>query len=333
MNDRKEQSSRLSAAVEAMGILWGQRFGEFTQESEGEAHITNAEIERLPISQRNGRFYGRFFPLLEKLAVLFVETYRRYFKLALANPDECGSDSHEWAWNHLRARNGLAIEWIEDWFVLACDGENRYVRRIASIPFVPGKAGTVSIPMEMPTSLQLRSWYAPCWTFLVSPLMGIVHLRTENMPETDSDERLSAAHNRLLFKGIRNLFLHKLRAEIETARNEEIAAAGAIANPSAASESSAGKRRSTKPRPKGFEGLRKQRDLSQYDQYMDGLTEKQRMALSLRLEYGCRPGEIAVRMGISRKTAWGHIQAAQTKIDQLRSNDKHKAQRSKHGSE
>lgn len=331
MNDRKEQSSRLSAAVEATSILWRQRFAEFTQESEGEAHISNAEIEHLPIGQRNGRFYGRFFPLLEKLTALFVDTYRRYFKLALANPQECGADSHEWACNKLLADTGPAFEWIQDWFALACDGENRYVRRAGSIPFAPGETASISIAIETLPSLQPESWRAPCWTFLVSPIMGIVHLREENVPNTQSDERLSAAHTRLLFKGTRTLFIQKLRAEIETARNEETAAAGAIATNSAPEEIKAGKRSEPKIQPKGFEGLgQKHLHLSRYAPL---LTDKQWMAFSLKHEYECGPAEIASRMRIDRKTAYEHLAAASRKINETYSNDKHKAEGAKNSPE
>ncbi len=72
---------------------------------------------------------------------------------------------------------------------------------------------------------------------------------------------------------------------------------------------------------KGTEGLVKKADLSQY---MQGLTEKQQLAFSLKCEYGLGPVEIASRMGIDRSTMYEHIEAANRKIDQVRSNEKHR---------
>jgi hypothetical protein len=78
---------------------------------------------------------------------------------------------------------------------------------------------------------------------------------------------------------------------------------------------------------KGAEGLgRKKIDLSKW---MHGLTDKQEMAFSLKQEYGLGLSEIASRMGLDRKTAYEHIHAAATKIDQIRSGEKRKANRAK----
>jgi predicted DNA-binding protein (UPF0251 family) len=86
--------------------------------------------------------------------------------------------------------------------------------------------------------------------------------------------------------------------------------------------------RTVSKRPlKGTEGLGpKTSDLSRY---MDNLTEKQRLAFSLRLEYELGLTEIASRMGINRKTADEHIKAAQKKVEQGRSSEKSKARRAK----
>lgn len=333
MDLTNQTASRLILAIEATSNLWSENFAELMHESQSRALFAHTEIDSLAINQRAARFYGTFVPLLQSLVTIFTVTYRRFLSMALAHPRECGSDAHAWACNQLQGGLGPVGEWIGDWYALACDGENEHVQRAASIPFVPGETVSASIPILSPPSFDAKSWRAPAWLFAVSPLMGFGPLKSKNVPDSNSAQRLSGAHTRLLLKGMRKVFLSRLRDEIATARNEVTAAAGAIAATSAQNESSARKRRLAKPRPKGFEGLQKQRDLSQYDQYMDGLTEKQRMALSLRLEYECRPAQIAVRMGISRKTAWEHLKAAQAKIDQLRSNDKHKAQRSQRGSE
>jgi hypothetical protein len=79
---------------------------------------------------------------------------------------------------------------------------------------------------------------------------------------------------------------------------------------------------------KGTEGLGgKKIDLSRY---MHSLTDKQEMAFSLKHEYGLGLTQIALRMGLDRKTAYEHIHAAAAKIDQIRSGEKRRA---RHGGE
>jgi hypothetical protein len=78
---------------------------------------------------------------------------------------------------------------------------------------------------------------------------------------------------------------------------------------------------------KGTEGLR--RKVLDLSKYMHNLTEKQELAFSLRHQYGLKLAEVASRMGIDRKTAYEHIQAAAIKIDQARSHEKRKADRAK----
>jgi len=78
---------------------------------------------------------------------------------------------------------------------------------------------------------------------------------------------------------------------------------------------------------KGFDGLGpKVTDLSEY---MLGLTERQYMAFSLKNEFEVKPSEIAARMGLDRKTAYEHLNAANRRIEQTLSNDKRKALRAK----
>jgi len=131
----------------------------------------------------------------------------------------------------------------------------------------------------------------------------------------------------LLLKGARRVFLWKLGAEIEIVRNEEIAAAGAIP----AEQEKAGRQDSKSHRPRDFEGLpQKQLDLSKY---MVDLTERQRTAFSLKYEFGLGLEEIASRMNVNRKTAYEHIELANKKVRELRSKEKHQANRAKNNPE
>ena len=88
----------------------------------------------------------------------------------------------------------------------------------------------------------------------------------------------------------------------------------------------ANKRKGSKQGLKGTEGLVRKADFSRYTH---NLTEKQRLAFSLKYEYELGPVEIALRMGLDRKTAYEHLHAAGRKIDQDRSNEKRKARRPK----
>lgn len=79
---------------------------------------------------------------------------------------------------------------------------------------------------------------------------------------------------------------------------------------------------------KGTQGLTRKADLSQYKQ---GLTERQELAFSLKWEYGLGLTEIASRMGIDRKTAHEHIEAAKKKMEEALSNEKGTVNRAKRG--
>jgi hypothetical protein len=61
-------------------------------------------------------------------------------------------------------------------------------------------------------------------------------MKPEHVPMTDSEQKLGAAYTRLLLKGARRVFLWDLQAVIKRARNEEIAAAGAIPTGAASRE-------------------------------------------------------------------------------------------------
>jgi hypothetical protein len=287
--------------------------------------MAHFEIERRHVNEKSAGFYRSYLPLRAHMVALLADTYRRYFKLGLAHPSQTGGDPGNWAWIQLQPAVHAALEWMRDWYVLACDGENRRLRRIASFAYVPG--GTVSTPI--PTSLAplppSTDWRAPAWLFGVSiALFGIGFLKEQHVPARDSEEKLGEAHTRLLLKGARKVFLWELGAAIETVRNEEIAAAGAV--PAEMAGGQGGQTNKPKHWLKGAEGLVGKSDLSQY---VHNLTEKQQLAFSLKYEYELGLAEIASRMGLDRKTAYEHIKAAESRIEQTRSSDKRKTQRAK----
>jgi DNA-directed RNA polymerase specialized sigma24 family protein len=310
----------LASALEAVINLWMGDFARLKYSSGMAGTIAHSEIERLPFTERTGPFYRNLIPLRTAVVRLLTDSYRQYFKIALAHHVETGSNLDEWAWDQLQPALHTSLEWLVDSYMLVCDGSNQWVRPLATIPFRPGEEVSFSIPTVVPPCPPLKSWRAPAWLFGVSPEVGINLLKSKHVPLRDSEERLGAGHTRLLLKGARRMFLLNLGQAIEKVRNEELAASGAIVSTVAVPTAESAKRRSLKRKFKGTEGLgKKTSDLSKY---MDGLTEKQQLALSLRLEYRLPLAEVASRMGINRKTAYEHFMAARRKIDQIRSNNK-----------
>ncbi len=224
----KPPDSSVTPALEAIDNLATRELDEVFHRGQMDAMIAHAEIEIAPINRKAGIFY-RYMGLSRSTLILqLANSYRLYFKVALAHPHEAGTRPEQWAWNHLQSAVGLTIEWIRDWYILACDGENQSVRHLGQIPFVPGQ--TVSLPISLTvTPLPQDSWRAPAWLFEVAPTLGFIRpLKTEHVPAINSEEQLSAAHTRLILKLARRVFLWALGAAIEKARNEETAAAGAI---------------------------------------------------------------------------------------------------------
>jgi RNA polymerase sigma factor (sigma-70 family) len=329
MKERQDiPRDNLTPALEAIGNLLIPELNAIVSGGWCAALSAHTEIEIRPISQRIGPFYRYYLPLLKNLVSLLAGSYRRYFKLALAHPRQIGPNPHQWASDQLQLVVRASLGWIRDWYILACDGENQYVRREATIEYVPGATVSIPIPLTSPPFPPPESWRAPAWLFQVSIAhVGVGPLKTKNVPANDSEERLGAAHTRLLLKGARRVFLRELGTALAVVRNEEIAAAGAIPAPTIDAQThEPSKGRGSKPQLKGTNGLVRKADLSKY---MDKLTEKQRLAFSLKYEYGLGPTEIASRMDIDRKTVREHLDAANKKIKQDRSFEKRRINRSK----
>ncbi len=324
---RDTPRDNLTPALEAIASLLLQELNQIFSSGGMAALSAHAEIELAPVKQKTGPFYRYFLPWRKDLVSLLAESYRRYFKLALAHPRQAGSDPDKWAWSQLQPAVGATLEWIRDWYILACDGENQYVRHMGSTEFVPGQTVSLSIPLTAPPFPPPESWRAPAWLFQISlAFVGVGPLKEKHVPARDSEQKLGAAHTRLLLKGARRVFLWELGAAIERVRNEETAAAGAIPAATVGGQTSESNK-APKHWLEGVKGLGpKMIDLSKY---MDNLTEKQRFAFSLKCEYGLGLAEIASRMGLDRKTAYEHIEAARRKIDQVRSSEKRKANRAK----
>jgi hypothetical protein len=222
----KKVDSRFSSALEAIGKLLLPELNATLSGGWTSALFANSEINMRPISLKAEPFHRHLIPLLQGLSSLLARAYRRYFKLGLAHPQQCGTDPHEWALGQINPAISVTLEWLRNWYMLACDGSNQYVQPIASIACQPGQA--VSIPVTCPEIPSIESWRAPAWLFAVGPIVGIGLLKKAHVPSTESDDKLGAAHTRLLLKGARRVFLWKLRSEIEIVHNQEVALFGTL---------------------------------------------------------------------------------------------------------
>jgi hypothetical protein len=319
---KSDNNQHLTAALEAIANLLADGFAGIDHSAGIQGLVAHSEIEQRDISQKSAAFYRRFLPFRKQMIDLLADTYRKYLRVAFAHANNAGNDPEEWAWVQLQPAVFRSLDWTRDWYILACEGENQSIRHQGATEFVPeGQTVSISIPTTVPASSLYASWRAPAWLFAVSPLVGIGPLKQHHVPKTDSAEKLSEAHTRLLLKGARRVFLWDLGAAIGTVRNEEVAAAGAIPRDLVGKEL-----HKSSSHLKGTDGLILKTDLSQW---MHNLTKKQQLAFSLRYEYGLRLAEVASRMGVDRKTAYEHIEAAKTKIDQARSNERGKARPAK----
>jgi hypothetical protein len=189
------------SALQAIATLLEGDFKKLQDALWKEALATNSEMAQLHYRQKTVPFFRRFVPLRQRMSTLLAEAYRRFFKLAQAHPSKTEGDSDRWAGNQLRPSLDTAVEWIRQWYILACDGPE---------------------PSSTP-------WRAPSWLFGVSEVyFGIRFVYQNHLPNMDSDEPLGESHTRLLLKGARRVLLWDLEEAIERVRNEETAAAGAV---------------------------------------------------------------------------------------------------------
>ena len=196
----------LTPALKAIGELFEDGFAKLTSRGETEALAAHAEIEQRPIGQRTSSFFRHFLPLRKEMVVLLADSYHRYFKLALAHGSRIGGDPDQWAQEQLRPAVRAVLDWILDWYILACDGENQDVRHLGSMEFVPGQTVSLSIPTTVPEFPPPSSWRAPVWLFEISlAYFGFGPLKEQHVPVRDSDEKLGEAHTRLLLKAMSNV--------------------------------------------------------------------------------------------------------------------------------
>jgi hypothetical protein len=242
-NSRIHRSLKLALA--AINNQTRQELNGIFSKGQMTALSAHHQIKITPINQKTDSFYRYLLPLRELLSSLLANSYRMYFNLALTHQRQAGHNPDEWARFHLQPAIVATVEWLRDWYILACDGDNQWVRNVASTEFVTGQTVLLPISITAPPLPSPKSWRAPAWLFEISlVVLGIGVLKSQHVPPTDSEQKLGASHTRLLLKGARRVFLWQLEDLLERARNEEIAAASAIP----IEEESRGKRRPIKRR-------------------------------------------------------------------------------------
>src|SRR5690349_16778126 len=119
---RHTPDNRFTSALEAVGNLLLPELEALLRGGWSVALGAYTEIEHTAVSQKTGPFYRHFLPWRKSLVSVLAESYRKYFRLALAHPQQIGRDAHEWSWDQLQPAAGVAVERIRDWYILACDG-------------------------------------------------------------------------------------------------------------------------------------------------------------------------------------------------------------------
>jgi hypothetical protein len=115
--DRDNPRDTLTPALEAISNLLFPGLDHIFSRGWREALMAHSDIEFLPVLQKAGTFYRNFLPLLKSIVLLLVDSYRRYFKLALAHPRQVGRDPNDWAWVQLQPAVGAALDCIRDWYI------------------------------------------------------------------------------------------------------------------------------------------------------------------------------------------------------------------------
>ena len=176
-------SDSFTSALEAIHHLLGEGFAKLETVAWTEALAAHAEIQQMHLRQKTGPFYRHLVPLRRWMVELLAESYRRYFKLALARPSQIGGDPDEWARTQLQPPARAALEWIHEWYILACDGENQSVRDAGTAEFVPAQSGSLTIQTTISPFPTPTSWRAPAWLFGISiALVGIGPLKQQHIP-------------------------------------------------------------------------------------------------------------------------------------------------------
>lgn len=83
-----------------------------------EALGAHTKIESASTIAKSGVFYWHYLTLRNNLVSVLADSFRQYFKLALAHPRQTRHEPHLWAWDRLGPAVRASLEWIGDWYIL-----------------------------------------------------------------------------------------------------------------------------------------------------------------------------------------------------------------------
>ena len=179
-----------TSALDAIGNLCDEALSRLDSGATTILISAHSEIKGTEVRHKNAVFFRNYFPLRNQLITALADHYRRLFKLALAHPRQTENDPDRWVTIQIQPALNVGFEWIREWYILACEGENQSVRLLATQEVV--QAGTISIPIPT-TASQLPavvSWRAPAWLFGVSlTFFGIGQMKQQHIPQTSNIKR------------------------------------------------------------------------------------------------------------------------------------------------
>lgn len=185
---------------------------------------TRAAIDGLSGHHKGSAFYREYLPWSNELCAACVEGFRLFFRLALAHPDLIRENPQKWAYDQIGPLIRFALDEISEWFMLACEGENRCAKKIGTAELIPNQTVSIAIPLTVPEHVSKNEWRAPAWLFAVAAeLTGIGLMKDSSVPKNDLDMRLGASHTRLILKGARKVFKQNMHSGIARIYDEEIA--------------------------------------------------------------------------------------------------------------
>ncbi len=158
-------NNALTPALAAIGNLWQKEFSDFLFNTQMVALSVHSKINVAPAPQKSTTFYREFLPLRQNIVALLANNYRRYFKVGLAQPRMEIENPHDWAWGQFQSAIHSGVEWICDWYILACSGENRSIRPTEPLNIAPGATLSFFMAHADPFSPSTKSWRAPAWLF------------------------------------------------------------------------------------------------------------------------------------------------------------------------
>ena len=162
-------STTFTDAVEATGNLFNEAFLKLHSSAEIRGLAAHSEIRNVSVASKSAVFFRHYLPLREQMISLLSDTYRRFLKLALANSSQIRVRPEQWAWIQLQPAIQAALQWIREWYILACEGENQNIRVLTTMQVVQSGEITEKIPNSVP---ELQPWFASI--MVISNLFRVV---------------------------------------------------------------------------------------------------------------------------------------------------------------